>query len=141
MVLLGVRIAPEKLVGHPHRDNIGYLHQERVNHMKLFIEKAYAKRDRRMTSSMQVLIDCSWMVTEHVPMQVTHITEFLENMCPLQQNPRNLDVMLDFGLRSFGIRVYFKRGGYPRSNEISAKMRNVGPRKYTLVSTNDIYSC
>ena len=103
MVLLGVRIAPEKLVGHPHRDNIGYLHQARVNHMKLFIEKAYAKRDSRMTSSMQVLIDCSWTMTEYVKIQGTQITEFLEYICPSQQNPRNLFVMLDFGLRSFGM--------------------------------------
>ena len=67
--------------------------------MKLFIEKAYAKRDSRMTSSMQVLIDCSWMV----PVQVTHITEFLNNICPSQEDPHNLFVMLDFGLRSFGM--------------------------------------
>ena len=30
-------------------------------------------------------------------------------------------------------RVYFKRCGTPRSNEISAKTRNVGPLKYTLL--------
>ena len=35
--------------------------------------------------------------------------------------------------QSFWIRVYFKRGGTPQSNEISAKTRNVGPLKYTLV--------
>ena len=32
------------------------------------------------------------------------------------------------------IRVYFKRRGYPRSNEISAKMGNVGPLQYTLIA-------
>ena len=29
---------------------------------------------------------------------------------------------------------YILRGGYPRSNEISTKMRNVGPLKYTLIA-------
>ena len=29
---------------------------------------------------------------------------------------------------------YILRGGYPRSNEISAEMRNVGPLKYTLIA-------
>ena len=33
------------------------------------------------------------------------------------------------------MRVYFKRGGTPRSNEISGKMRNVGLLKYTLFPT------
>ena len=32
-------------------------------------------------------------------------------------------------------RVYFKRGVPPRSDEISAKTRNVGPLKYTLIPT------
>ena len=30
------------------------------------------------------------------------------------------------------IRVYFRRGGTPLSNEVSAKMVKVGPLKYTL---------
>ena len=38
-------------------------------------------------------------------------------------------------LRRIALSVYFKRGGVPpRSNEISAKTRNVGPLKYTLMA-------
>ena len=61
-------------------------------------------------------------------------------MCKKKQNAKDAsggEGILDFDW--YGpiycadpVRVYFKRGGTPRSNEISAKTRNVGPLKYTL---------
>ena len=119
---MGVRISPENLARHQQRANIALLHRDRVNHILLFIQTAYAAQGRTNNGIMRVLIDCSWMLTELVRVEGAHIVDFLTAIHHAVTNANRLFVMLDFGLDSFGIMDYALSGDTLR-HEIDTLIR------------------
>ena len=101
MVLLGVKMAPENLVNRPHDENIFQHNIQRHVNIPRFIKEAYGARGETNAATMRVLVDCSWLLTQHAaPLHSNDVVNVIRAMFP--NNANDLFVMLDFGSLGFG---------------------------------------